>query len=360
MTGLERGLLTGIAAYRWAALAWLTIVLVVSRDELGRPWLAVALVGLAALVSASATWCLRRDPRVLLKPPAVIGELVVAAALLIGDTHAYDAEHQQSLGSAWPVAGVLTAGLAAGPVAGGVAGVALGLARWFGAPDTGVLSLVSTGVLYGLAGASAGFVTDRLRRAEREIAAARAREEVARTLHDGVLQTLAVVQRRSTDQDLVRLAHEQERDLRAFLFGDPGVHVGSSGRDLGAALRLVAARAEDRDGTRVQVVVADDVPRMAEDVVTALAGAVGEALTNAAKHGGAHRITVYAEPADDREVFCSVKDDGSGFDPAAAAEGVGLGRSIRARIAEVGGRVDLAANPGRGTEVRLWVPVRLP
>ena len=51
---LVRGLLTGIAAFRWLAWAWMAIVLVVSRDELegGRPWLAVLLVGAALVVTA--------------------------------------------------------------------------------------------------------------------------------------------------------------------------------------------------------------------------------------------------------------------------------------------------------------------
>jgi signal transduction histidine kinase len=39
---------------------------------------------------------------------------------------------------------------------------------------------------------------------------------------------------------------------------------------------------------------------------------------------------------------------------------VGLSRSIRGRLAEVGGRVEVDARPGRGTEVRLWAPLRAP
>ena len=39
------------------------------------------------------------------------------------------------------------------------------------------------------------------------------------------------------------------------------------------------------------------------------------------------------EPDDDGSVVCSIKDDGAGFDPGAVAEGVGLSRSVRGRIA---------------------------
>jgi len=110
-----------------------------------------------------------------------------------------------------------------------------------------VLSLINTGVFYVVAGAIAGYVMLLLRRAEREISAARAREEVARNLHDGVLQTLAIVQRRSTDEDLVRLAREQDRDLRRFLFGKG--RLGGEAGDLGTALRAVAAASRTRSAS---------------------------------------------------------------------------------------------------------------
>jgi signal transduction histidine kinase len=90
-------------------------------------------------------------------------------------------------------------------------------------------------------------------------------------------------------------------------------------------------------------------------VADALVGAVSEALTNAGKHGGAKTVTVFAEPTDGT-LFCSIKDDGSGFDTSATNDGVGISRSIRGRIVEVGGRVEIDGHPGRGAEVRCWVP----
>ena len=86
-------------------------------------------------------------------------------------------------------------------------------------------------------------------------------------------------------------------------------------------------------------------------VVDALSGAVGEALTNAHKHGGATRATVFVDVDD--AVFCSVKDDGDGFDPAASAAGSGITSSINGRLAEVGGSAEIDARPGSGVEVRL-------
>ncbi|MDP9075301.1 MAG: ATP-binding protein, partial [Actinomycetota bacterium] len=120
-------------------------------------------------------------------------------------------------------------------------------------------------------------------------------------------------------------------------------------------LRLTAARVEDAFGTRVNVVVAPDLCQPRPGVADALIGAIGEAMTNAAKHGAASAVTVYVEP-EGSGVFAAVHDDGCGFDPRQAVEGVGLTNSIRGRVADAGGRVELESRPGLGTEVRLWVP----
>ena len=83
---------------------------------------------------------------------------------------------------------------------------------------------------------------------------------------------------------------------------------------------------------------------------------MGEALTNAGKHGGAVHVVVYVEEDDDGGLFCSVKDDGAGFDPDAVTEGTGIARSIRARVDEAGGRAEVSSQRGEGAEVRLWLP----
>jgi signal transduction histidine kinase len=358
ITDLEWGVARGIAGFRWLALTWAAVVLFLTRADVDGPVLGTILLLLGLFVTVLTTEAsIRRRPR-LLTPGAVVAELCVGASMLALDGFVYERDHSQSLGSAWPVAGILTAAVVGGPVGGALAGIALGLARWLGAQlapftdDVSSLSLVSSGVLFAIAGAAAGAAMDLVRRAETAIAEARARDEVARTLHDGVLQTLAVVQRRSSDEELVVLAREQELELRAYLAGDR-----PQAEEIGPALRSIAARIERRDGLRVEVLfVDDDLPAVAPSVVEAVTGAVGEALTNAHKHGGATRATVFVDIDD--EVFCSVKDDGVGFDPTAVPAGSGISQSIEARLTDVGGTAEVDARPGSGVEVRLHAPLR--
>ena len=363
---MERSVLQGLAAFRWGAWLWMATVLAVSRHDLERPWLALALVAVALAVTIAGTVRLRGNPSALCRPGPVLVELAVGILLILGDGVAYGEGHafstSQSLGSVWPLAGILSVGVAFGPLAAAGSGVLIGLARLGAvlangaAIDTGgrALSVINTVVFYALGGAAAGYLARLLRRAEDEISAARAREEVARTLHDGVLQTLAVVERRATDPALSRLARDQERELRDWLFGS-SAHA-EVVADVGSALRAAAARFEEAFGGRASVLVADDLPPLEAPAVAALTGAAGEAMVNAGKHGRASKVQVYVEPDDAGGVFCSVKDDGTGFDPAATVEGIGLSRSIRGRVSEVGGRVEVVSAPGDGTEVLLWLP----
>lgn len=371
---MQRGLLRGMAAFRWGAWVWLAVVMLLNRDDLARPWLAWLIAGLAFGWTVAATVLVERSPEALEHPGAIFFELAIGMLLGVGGAvvypHTTDVSEAfssvRTIGFAWPLVGIISAGIVFGAAGGLLAGFAVALPRWFAPVINGVgfddyhathwFSLASTTMLYCLAGGVSGYMAGLLRKAENEVAEARAREDVARTLHDGVLQTLAVIERRSDDPALARMAREQERDLREFLFGAGSTADRGGARDVGPRLRAAAARFEDAFGGRVDVVLAPDLPHLKQKQADALAGAVGEALVNAGKHGGATRVTVYAEPADDGGVQCSVRDDGKGFDPAKISEGVGLSRSIRGRMKDVGGRVDIDSRPGAGAEVRLWLP----
>jgi signal transduction histidine kinase len=355
---VEHSLLIAVAVFRWATVVWTVLVVAVdySNDAFERVGVAVVLVVLVTLFTTWATLWLRVDPGVLLDPIAVVVELALGAALVFFDNYAYANEHTQSLGSAWPLAGIFMAGILWAGRGGLVAGLLIGVARVLGQEvfiepwrwHEYKLDALGTIVLYALAGAVGGFLTIKLREAEQQVSAAKARDELARELHDGVLQTLAVIQRRSDDPELVTLARDQELDLRTFLFDDRGT--GS----LVPALREVAVRFNRLYGGTVRVVATED-PFLTPEVRDAVRGAVTEALNNAGKHGGASTATVFVD-LDGEGLFCSIKDDGQGFEPSVTSDGVGIGKSIRGRIEEVGGRVEIDGRPGQGTEVRLWVP----
>lgn len=188
------------------------------------------------------------------------------------------------------------------------------------------------------------------------------REEIASHLHDSVLQTLALIQKQADrPQQVQRLARSQERELRKWLFGE-----GEAARtSLAEALRTIAGEVEDQYGIAVQTVtvgdVALDLPEeesgLSTEAATAVLGACREALVNAAKHSGESSVDLFAE-AGQSEVSVFVRDRGTGFDPAAVPDDrQGLARSIRARVRRRGGEVEVDSAQGRGTEVRIRIPL---
>ena len=177
------------------------------------------------------------------------------------------------------------------------------------------------------------------------------RAEMAAHLHDSVLQTLALVQRRAAEpQEVAALARSQERELRAWLAGRPAP--GQAAR-LAAALEGAAAEVEERHGVPVEVVAVGDAPL--DSRAEAVVAAAREAMTNAAKFGGGSTVDVYAESTRERiEVF--VRDRGPGFVPAdVPADRRGVRESIVGRMDRHGGRARITSAPGSGTEVELVI-----
>jgi len=370
---VERGLLRGVAVLRVVTYGLLVAVVAGQHAREVHPAVSWSLLCLAGAATVVLTWFAVIDPTFLVKPYVVVGELSIGAALLIADgavfAHGHVGSAQGGLAGSWPVAGVLSAGIAFGPWLGLAAGAALGVAHAISVPLNGenfseldaahTLALVSSFVLYSLYGVASGYATRLAIRYDDVIANARARQEVARTLHDGVLQTLAVFARRTDDPELAALARVQDRELRAFIAADTDGRRPDArprrrdGSWVEAGLRAAAARHLDPSTERT-ISVARDLPTLSPARADALIGAAGEALANAGKHAQAHHITVYVEP-DGRGTFCSIKDDGRGFDPTAPSLGTGIQRSLRDRVAAVGRRCDVVAAPGHGTEVKLWL-----
>ncbi len=360
---LDSGLDAAVRAFRSAAWAWLAVVTTLSYASIDQPLAAVVGVGAAGAVTAA--WWLPLPPATL-PPPGlrhrlVPVELVVGAALVAADGWVYDDARPQSFGGVWPLAGVLAVAVRSGRTAGVLAGAALGLARAAGElvvvgdawSASRVLAVASTGVLFGLAGWAAGWAAGRIRVAERLAARSEARAEVAADLHDGVLQTLAVIQRRSEDRELIHLARRQEAALRRYLAGPAETPTGRIPVDV--LVRAVVADATERFGLRVEVAAVPPLPALAPVAADELGGAVGECLANVAKHAGTERAVVFAEATDGRLVV-SVTDEGAGFDPADVAER-GLAASVRRRVERLGGGLVVDARPGSGTTITIDIPV---
>lgn len=174
------------------------------------------------------------------------------------------------------------------------------------------------------------------------------RAVISSHLHDSVLQTLALVQKRADDPaEVAALARRQERELRSWLYGERSAATGT----VRAAIEDVAAEVDALHRAAVECVVVGD--RTLDAVGEAVVAAAREALVNAAKFSGEARVSLYAEASDDR-IDVYVRDRGVGFDPTAvAADRHGLAESIHARMQRVGGRAEVRSAPGEGTEVHL-------
>jgi signal transduction histidine kinase len=128
-----------------------------------------------------------------------------------------------------------------------------------------------------------------------------------------------------------------------------------------AVLRRFLDAYRDRYGIATELVVPADLDEQAFalGVGVQLLRVIQEALTNARRHGRAHRVKVAFE-RDDGRARVLVADDGRGFDPALiSAGGDHLGLTfMRERMAQIGGGVTIRSQPGVGTQVEFRVPIR--
>jgi signal transduction histidine kinase len=205
--------------------------------------------------------------------------------------------------------------------------------------------------------------------------AALERQRIARDLHDSVSQSLfsttlhvRTAQRALEQQQLDGTGPVSEElgeigqltrgalaEMRALILElRPGA---LAEEGLVAALTKQAAALSAREGVVIEVDgPAADLP-VGPEVEAQLYRLGQEALANVVKHARASRARVHIA-ADDDTVTVEVADDGRGFDPATVApEHFGL-RSMRGRVADLGGRLDITSAPGRGTVLRVEIPAR--
>jgi signal transduction histidine kinase len=179
------------------------------------------------------------------------------------------------------------------------------------------------------------------------------RAEVAAHLHDGVLQTLALIQKRAGDDKAVRsLARRQERELRSWLYG--GRNGQADATTVATLLRRELDDLEDHYGVRFDAVLVGDASL--DEAGRALVAAGREAALNAARHAGVDTVDVYLE-AEPERISLFVRDRGRGFDPAAVPpDRRGLADSISGRVRRHSGTAEIRSAPGEGAEIELTVP----
>ncbi len=357
-----------IAVYRIAALAYVTILVIRNVGHYQRPLLAWPVLALMAAWTVVTTYAYANPAR--RRWPLLIADLLItmgamASSVPIVGRHALESG-RPTLAVAWHVAPVLAWAVAGGRRGGIAAAVLLGTtdlivrAHYDQASFTGsvlmLLAAIALGYLVRLAEAS----QERLQRAIEIEAATRERERLARDIHDSVLQVLALVRRRGVGLDgeageLARLAGEQEAALRNLVSGHAVQTEQAGEADLMALLGPLAS-------AEVSVAGPADPVRLPDRVARELASAVTAALDNVVRHcppGTKAYVLVEEEPG---SVTVSVRDEGAGIAPdrlaQAATQGrLGVAQSIRGRIADLGGRVQITSAPGEGTEIEMVVPI---
>jgi signal transduction histidine kinase len=200
------------------------------------------------------------------------------------------------------------------------------------------------------------------------------RRHLARELHDEIGQILTAIQinletveRTAEARDLKPRLHESvalveqallqvrnlSLDLRPSLLDDLG---------LVSALLWYAERQGERTNTEIEVVT-DPLPaRLPAEIETACFRIVQEALTNIARHSHARKARVeLCRRGDYLEVI--VRDNGVGFDPkdaqARASAGSSMGLlGMRERAELAGGQLTIDSVPGKGSTVKLLIPLK--
>ncbi|GLI26198.1 hypothetical protein ARHIZOSPH14_04400 [Agromyces rhizosphaerae] len=194
----------------------------------------------------------------------------------------------------------------------------------------------------------------RAQRVVREIAIRREFEARATArLHDTALNHLLALGGRGSGP--------LDPALRSAILHDLELIVGrdwsEEARDPGPSALQSAVSVAQRHGLEVRVSgTPEALDRLRPETSEALRDAIAQCLVNVADHSGAREAEV-AVATDGDELTVAVVDDGSGFDPAGVPEDrLGIRASVRGRIEQVGGQVQLWSTPGVGTTVLLAVP----
>ncbi len=368
-SGLEGPFWRSIAVFRFAALAYVGLVVLRDADRYAHPVAAggvlLAMLAWSGVTAAGYGRPAGRRWPLLLADLGVVLAIILVTPWVVGQ--AALAAGVPMLTAAWLAGPVLAWAVSGGRRRGAVAAIVLGGAdlatrdRISPSALTGAILMLLAGVVVGHVARLTVTAGERLQRAVEIEAANRERERLARDIHDSVLQVLALVQRRGERLDgeageLARLAGEQEAALRMLISGTGPISVD----DVDSPVDLRALLSRYASGGVSLSAPATPVP-LAPPVARELAAAIGAALDNVARHGDG-RAWVLVED-EGTAVTVSIRDEGPGFTPERLAEAAAQGRlgvthAIQGRLAELGGTARINSTPGSGTEVELTVPRR--
>lgn len=199
---------------------------------------------------------------------------------------------------------------------------------------------------------------EELLRLQRESGAAEERARLARDIHDTIAQDLTAIvllTRDGAEQTpaIRERAEASLQDVRRIVDAlTPG--------DLETgALADAISRLGERVAAETTLVVdtrAETLPRLDTHTEVTLLRAAQSSLANVVQHARASRVVVTLADAGDT-IRLDIVDDGIGFDPDEEIPVGHLGlRTLRERMREAGGGLDIETSPGRGTAISLWVP----
>lgn len=206
----------------------------------------------------------------------------------------------------------------------------------------------------------------------------RARDEerrtVARELHESTSQTLAAIKMSlgrlrealpDNDEVLckllqssVGLTEEAIREVRTLSYLMHPPMLDESG--LRSALRWYAKGFAERSALSVQVDIPEDFGRYGQQLETTVFRIVQEALTNVHRYSGSRSATICLS-IDDGFVCATIRDEGCGLPNPGLADrrllpGIGIA-GMRERVKQLNGRFDIESAPGKGTTVRVALPI---
>ncbi len=196
-----------------------------------------------------------------------------------------------------------------------------------------------------------------------------ARRRLARELHDGFSQRLAILSMHAAkveiegadrlalagsvgriQDEIARLSadiHDVARQLHPQIIEDLG---------LADALQSYVERFSKSEGIETDFKCGDIDGRLPLETALNLYRIAQESLSNVAKHARAGHVKVSLDHSDGM-LRLSIRDDGVGFDLEAVRGKRRLGLvTLRERASLIGGKLSIISAPGAGTEVSVEVP----